>query len=125
MWCVGLARKLEAVQRTQRITLEGRGWDSSVEMVGLLSTIENLLNCTVVFYIVIGEHVIPGNVLVRQRGTVFHPGLNVRHSTIDYRATYIYLSIVILLLPPPSHISLSLLSLSCRSVWVGITLSTR
>ena len=25
----------------------------------------------------LGEHVIPGNVLMRQRGTVFHPGLNV------------------------------------------------
>lgn len=25
-----------------------------------------------------GELVAPGNVLVRQRGTVFHPGLNVR-----------------------------------------------
>lgn len=24
-----------------------------------------------------GEHVIPGNILVRQRGTVFHPGKNV------------------------------------------------
>lgn len=24
-----------------------------------------------------GEHVIPGNILVRQRGTKFHPGLNV------------------------------------------------
>ena len=32
---VGLARKLEAVQRTQRTTLEGRGWDSNVEMVSL------------------------------------------------------------------------------------------
>ena len=31
----------------------------------------------------VGEHVIPGNVLVRQRGTVFHPGLNVSHSTIE------------------------------------------
>jgi large subunit ribosomal protein L27 len=24
-----------------------------------------------------GEHVIPGNIIVRQRGTQFHPGLNV------------------------------------------------
>lgn len=24
-----------------------------------------------------GEHVIPGNIIVRQRGTVFHPGKNV------------------------------------------------
>jgi large subunit ribosomal protein L27 len=24
-----------------------------------------------------GEHVVPGNILVRQRGTVFHPGANV------------------------------------------------
>jgi large subunit ribosomal protein L27 len=24
-----------------------------------------------------GEHVIPGNIIVRQRGTKFHPGLNV------------------------------------------------
>jgi large subunit ribosomal protein L27 len=24
-----------------------------------------------------GEHVIPGNILVRQRGTHFHPGINV------------------------------------------------
>jgi large subunit ribosomal protein L27 len=24
-----------------------------------------------------GEHVIPGNILVRQRGTKFHPGVNV------------------------------------------------
>jgi large subunit ribosomal protein L27 len=24
-----------------------------------------------------GEHVIPGNIIVRQRGTYFHPGLNV------------------------------------------------
>lgn len=31
----------------------------------------------------VGELVIPGNVLVRQRGTVFHPGLNVSHSTIE------------------------------------------
>ena len=27
-----------------------------------------------------GEAVQPGSVLVRQRGTVFHPGANVRHS---------------------------------------------
>ena len=33
----------------------------------------------------IGEHVIPGNVLVRQRGTVFHPGLNVRHWTVKHQ----------------------------------------
>ncbi len=25
-----------------------------------------------------GEYVIPGNIIVRQRGTQFHPGLNVR-----------------------------------------------
>ena len=25
----------------------------------------------------VGEHVIPGNIIVRQRGTPFHPGLNV------------------------------------------------
>lgn len=25
-----------------------------------------------------GEHVIPGNILVRQRGTKFHPGVNVK-----------------------------------------------
>lgn len=32
--------------------------------------------------IILGEPVVPGNVLIRQRGTVFHPGLNVRtHGT--------------------------------------------
>lgn len=30
-----------------------------------------------------GEHVIPGNILVRQRGTQFHPGRNVGCGT-DY-----------------------------------------
>ncbi len=28
-----------------------------------------------------GEHVIPGNILVRQRGTTFHPGANVGMGT--------------------------------------------
>ena len=32
-------------------------------------------------HIAIGEHVIAGNVLVRQRGTGFHPGLNVSEFT--------------------------------------------
>lgn len=30
-----------------------------------------------------GEHVIAGNILVRQRGTKFHPGLNVRKGSDD------------------------------------------
>jgi ribosomal protein L27 len=31
-----------------------------------------------------GQEVIPGNIIVRQRGTKFHPGDNVRISQIDY-----------------------------------------
>ena len=31
----------------------------------------------------IGESVIPGNVLVRQRGTKFHPGLNVSEPSVE------------------------------------------
>ncbi|HVO72867.1 MAG TPA: 50S ribosomal protein L27 [Ignavibacteriaceae bacterium] len=30
-----------------------------------------------------GEHVLAGNILVRQRGTKFHPGLNVRRGGDD------------------------------------------
>lgn len=30
-----------------------------------------------------GEHVIPGNVLVRQRGTRIHPGFNVKRGSDD------------------------------------------
>jgi large subunit ribosomal protein L27 len=30
-----------------------------------------------------GEHVVAGNILVRQRGTKFHPGLNVRRGSDD------------------------------------------
>jgi large subunit ribosomal protein L27 len=30
-----------------------------------------------------GEHVIAGNILVRQRGTVFHPGKNVKRANDD------------------------------------------
>jgi large subunit ribosomal protein L27 len=30
-----------------------------------------------------GEHVIAGNILVRQRGTKFHPGLNVQKGSDD------------------------------------------
>lgn len=30
-----------------------------------------------------GEHVLAGNIIVRQRGTVFHPGKNVRRASDD------------------------------------------
>ena len=30
-----------------------------------------------------GEHVLAGNILVRQRGTKFHPGLNVKKGSDD------------------------------------------
>ncbi|MCL4865651.1 MAG: 50S ribosomal protein L27 [Gemmatimonadales bacterium] len=30
-----------------------------------------------------GEHVIAGNIIVRQRGTVFHPGKNVKRANDD------------------------------------------
>lgn len=31
-----------------------------------------------------GQEVIPGNIIVRQRGTTFHPGDNVRFSRTNY-----------------------------------------
>jgi hypothetical protein len=62
--------------RTGRQTFESTG-------VGLSQAHPNCVNrlislsLTREMFLLVGELVIPGNVLMRQRGTVFHPGLNV------------------------------------------------
>ena len=56
-----------------------------------------------------GEHVIPGNIIVRQRGTPFHPGLNVSRITGQLNDRVVCL---------PVCLSRTIYSLLVRLEWV-------